>query len=107
MQALEQLLDGAPTIGQDIGARALYSFVNQPVHYEPPPDLLQAPGAVMRTSYELDNGWRLQERFDFSGHGGTEPHINYELMNPSGSVDRPLSTKLLKDDHMVTLDYFK
>jgi hypothetical protein len=65
-------------------------------------------GSVIRTQYNLDEKWNLQERFDFSGHKNTEPHINYELVNLRGSVVKDLND-YLKDNHHVDLfkDYKK
>ena len=36
--------------------------------------------------HELDEGWFLQERFDFTYHQGLDAHLNYEFVNPQGSV---------------------
>src|SRR4030042_1852093 len=42
---------------------------------------IEGPGCVGRNQYELDEGWKLQERLDYSGHNGSGPHINYELVD--------------------------
>lgn len=57
------------------------------------------PGNMFRDQYELDFGWALQERFDFS-HG--IPHLNYEFVNPAGSVQTDLNY-LLQDNHLMYL----
>ena len=41
---------------------------------------------VLGNRYELDNGYQLGERFDFSGHDDTEPHLNYDILKPNGSL---------------------
>jgi hypothetical protein len=64
---------------------------------------IEGPGSILRNSYNLDDGYKLQERFDFSKHNNTVPHINYEIRNPLGSVDRNLNS-LLDDSHQVNLD---
>jgi len=56
----------------------------------------------MRNQYDLDVGWQLQERLDFTGHNGTDPHINYELMDPSGSV-QPELNGMISDFHNIPL----
>jgi len=47
---------------------------------------IEGLGSVLRTQYEMDSGWSLQERFDFSGHNNTGPHINYDFITPEGNV---------------------
>jgi hypothetical protein len=41
----------------------------------------------------------LQERYDFSGHGGSKPHLNYDL--PGASKD--FSAGALGDAHKINL----
>ena len=69
------------------------------------PKLIEGPGSICRNQYDLDYGWKLQERFDFSGHGKYGPHINYDLINPSGSVIKD-SPSILGDMHQTRLDKF-
>jgi hypothetical protein len=86
-KVLEQMLGSEilPTMGQDrmyatidtyaVGTTALYSF-------DPPKPIgtfsnfqLGSPGNIRQ-----DMNVGLQERYDFSGHNGTEPHLNYDLL---------------------------
>jgi hypothetical protein len=64
---------------------------------------IEGPGCIARNSYELDNGWKMQERFDFSSHNGLEPHINYDIMNPFGSVKPKISSNFLDNNHQINL----
>ncbi len=36
------------------------------------------PGGL--DNIRMDIGFGLQERYDFSGHGGSKPHINYDIL---------------------------
>jgi len=60
-------------------------------------ELIEGPGSVVRTQYELDQGFKLQERFDFS-HG--KPHVNYEIISP---YQKKLLKKILGDAHRIDL----
>ena len=129
MEALEQLLVGAPTKSlESATVEALYSLINQPLgpmqlnpHVMPlerqfdrqttlmdygfGSRAIEGPGSILRNSYDMDQSWKLQERLDYSGHQGSSPHLNYDLLNPSGSVIRE-TPKLLKDMHAISLlDY--
>ena len=79
------------------------------IHYEPPklPELGRPYGNLSPTNsdvlgrtYELDKGFRLGERFDFSGHDGSEPHLNYDIINPNGRLG---SNSILKDEHLKNI----
>ena len=103
-QALEQMLEFAPSFGQTkmyqtidrytSGTTQLYSF-------DPPKPLgtfsgFQPSGfGVLRN----DLGFGLQERYDFSGHGGTEPHLNYDLLG----ANKKFSKDALGDAHYMDL----
>ncbi|MEK6874333.1 MAG: hypothetical protein AABX52_01130 [Nanoarchaeota archaeon] len=106
-QALEQMLEFAPTIGQERtygtidtytkGTTVLYSF--------DPPRTFNSIGS-MDSGFQLggpgnirrDIGYGLQERYDFSGHNGFEPHINYDLIGTNIN---------LGPSHHINLDIFK
>jgi hypothetical protein len=60
---------------------------------------LKGPGDVLKNRYDLNNNWSLQERFDFSRHNNLPPHLNYEFVNPSGSVQKKLNNYLDKNNH--------
>jgi len=64
---------------------------------------IEGAGCIGRNTYEMDQGWKMQERFDFSGHNGTEPHLNYDIMNPLGSVKPKLSSNFLDNSHQIDL----
>ncbi len=108
-QALEQMLENtfAPAIGQDrmyqtidtyaAGTTALYSGKLLDPKFNP----IGSQGSGFQTGstnniymeYDLGemtqdpelSGWRLQERFDFSGHDGTN-HINYGWRAPDDLI---------------------
>lgn len=46
-----------------------------------------------------DLGFGLQERYDFSGHGGTEPHLNYDLLG----AKKDFSLEALGNAHFMDL----
>ena len=55
-------------------------------------------GSILPKTYELEEGWKLGERIDFSGHRGDEPHVNYELIH-DGSVNNPATKRFLDTEH--------
>ena len=102
---LEQMLKSAPRFEQQGILETIDIYTTETIAlYSGPigPPGLYGPGNVLMTQIPLDQGWGLQERFDFSH---LEPHINYELVNPLGSVQKDLNY-LLGDQHAVKLfDY--
>lgn len=40
---------------------------------------MQGSGNAFSNQYDLDQGWSLQERFDFSGHNSLGPHLKKEV----------------------------
>ena len=91
-QALDQMLEFAPRTWPTrmyatidlyaAGTTALYTAPPNPIG---PISGLQPSGfGVLRR----DLGDGLQERYDFSGHGGTEPHINYDLLGAKGDFSK-------------------
>jgi hypothetical protein len=107
-QPLDQILEFAPRLGSrnyntiDIYANGLLAMYTGPANPSGGGAPVN-PGALVRNQYELEDGYSLQERIDFS-HGS--PHINYELVNPQGSVMK-LNKALwnqFKAMHRVDLD---
>ena len=71
------------------------------------PPSIERSGSILRKQYNLEHDWKLQERFDFSDHKGKNneylgPHINYDIINPSGSVIKKYSD-ILGDSHQIKL----
>jgi len=66
---------------------------------------IEGPGSIARAQYNLDKGFKLQERFDFSRHGGTGSHLNYDLLHPGGSVLKG-SSDILGKAHSIKLTKF-
>lgn len=60
-----------------------------------------------KNNVKQDIGFGLQERFDFSGHGCSEPHVNYDLLvNKYSNTEKnfkPLSKNPLGDAHYNNL----
>lgn len=57
---------------------------------------------LLGNTYGLDNGYQLGERLDFSGHGGTEPHINYDILKPNNKL-LDNGPDLLGPNHQIDL----
>ncbi len=69
------------------------------------PPSIEGSGSILRKQYDLEDSWKLQERFDFSDHKGKNneglgPHINYDIINPYGSVIKK-SSSILGDSHQI------
>ena len=108
-QALEQMLDRelVPAFGQartygtidtyTAGTVVLYSF-DPPKPFNPIGSMgsgfqLGGPGNIRQ-----DIVYGLQERYDFSGHNGLGPHINYDILGTKTN---------LGPSHRIDLDIFK
>ncbi|MEA3514107.1 MAG: hypothetical protein U9R34_01375 [Nanoarchaeota archaeon] len=116
-EALEQMLgtELVPTTGQTRMYETIDTYAEGTTAlYTPPPrpmgpiggpmNNMQGPGNVMSNQYGLDQDWAMQERFDFSGHNGLGPHLNYEIVNPLGSVQKNLNGYLGENDnHSIDL----
>ena len=63
--------------------------------------------AGSKNNLRRDLGFGLQERFDFSGHGGSEPHVNYDIISNNylntEKTFKPLSKNPLGDSHYKNL----
>jgi len=103
-QALEQILEFAPSLGQTrthqtidtytSGTTKLYSF--------DPPKPLGTFSGLKPSGFGVlkhDIGYGLQERYDFSGHNNTTPHLNYDLLN----AKKYFSINALRDAHHIDL----
>lgn len=71
-------------------------------HERPYGDMSPTNSDILGNTYGLDNGWKLGERLDFSGHAGAEPHLNLDLISPSGKISQK-SKNLLGDNHFIKL----
>ena len=105
-EALEGILETTPTFGRtgmyttiDVyvaGTAALYTPEQKPNPIGSMGSGLQLGGmGVLRK----DLGDGLQERYDWSGHDGTEPHLDYDLLNAT----KKFSIKALGDAHQTDL----
>ena len=106
--ALEQIADSVPKEVQESGMyNTLDVYTSGLTHmYTGPMDpfdpigsrgsgfQLGGPGNIFKR-----DDFGLQERYDFSGHGGSEPHLNYDL---SGS-SKKFSGSALGDNHFIKL----
>ena len=98
-QALEQILEFIPPFGQEGLYQTIDVYVagTTALYTGKPPKAIEGPGSVLRTRYDLEQGSKLQERFDFS-HG--KPHVNYEIVSPYQK--KPLKG-ILGDAHKIDL----
>lgn len=121
MQVLEQIVEGVPSTEKESidiytsGSIEMYTGFAQgpqqirdfqttlPQYGIGGPKSIEGSGSILRANYDLDKDWKLQERFDFSEHNDTSPHINYDLLNPKGSVIKE-SPSILGDIHQINLD---
>lgn len=71
-----------------LSASALYiSFLpSKPLKFGSFGNIFQEYDLGELTGHKSLKGWKLQERFDFSGHNGTLPHINYGWKAPDDLI---------------------
>ena len=103
-QALEQMLELVP--GQEKMYQTIDKYAARTTAlYTPPPKPFNPIGS-MGSGFQLggpgnirhDIGYGLQERYDFSGHNGLGPHINYDILGTNIN---------LGPSHRIDLDIFK
>lgn len=102
-QALEQMLEFAPSFGQTRRYETIDVYIaGTTALYTPPPKPLGTFSGLQPSGFGVlrkDLGFGLQERYDFSGHGGTGPHLNYDLIG----AKKEFSIKALGDAHYIDL----
>lgn len=106
-QALEQMLSFVPRMGQEDRAyRTLDVYTSGLTQMYTGPMKPFNPIGSMDSGFQLggpgnirqDIGYGLQERYDFSGHNGLGPHINYDILGTNIN---------LGPSHRIDLDIFK
>ena len=110
-QALEQMLELAPTIEQESRAYQTLDVYTGGLSrmYIGPRGIIEpmTPIGSMGSGFQLggngvlrkDLSYGLQERYDFSGHNGTGPHLNYDLLD----ANKEFSKRNLGDAHYIDL----
>lgn len=66
-------------------------------------DLSPVNSDLVGSIIELEQGYKLGVRLDFSGHGDTEPHINLDIIKPSGKLHRDSEKILGEEIHFIRL----
>lgn len=63
------------------------------------PTEIWTPGMVAPRTYGMDEETKLQERFDYSGHDNSEPHLNIDLINQRNEYASGMLNDKKDDDH--------
>ena len=99
-QALEQMLELVPTIGQERMYQTIDTYAAETTAlYTPPPKPFQPAGNFgigPGIAREIPGTGGLLERFRYDDHKPFGPHLNYEIVIPG--VDR----KPIIDNHHIS-----